>query len=486
MANQWSALLGFQTMAQGMSRHEYIRIGFAFAFIKYAVECSLFTWLSGKFYSPLVFVSPFMTSREPFVASNPQWLTIAWMLWTLPFLWLAVTCSIRRAIDAKLSPWLGLTMLIPLVNLFMIAFFSAIPSKAKIANPTEESLEIEEKESDFDVMAFSPPKQLEPLVAVEGPGEYPGILSALFGLFVGATYLVLLSLVTIYVVQSYGAALFFGTPTITCVASSFMFKSRTNAGFWMTVLHSCVTLTVACVAFLFSGLEGAICIVMVIPIFLPLGIMGAAIGYAIASIDRKTGVSSQRGMYGCMLILPFIGWIEHRLDSSPILEVRSQVLIEAPPEVVWENVIRFSDIEEPPTGILATGVAYPLRAVIHGEGVGAVRHCEFSTGAFVEPITIWDAPKRLAFDVTSQPEPMSELSPYRDIHPPHLEGSFRSIRGEFRLTKIREGETLLEGSTWYQIDMGPRDYWRVWTDSIIHQIHMRVLNHIKKEVENAG
>ena len=46
-----------------------------------------------------------------------------------------------------------------------------------------------------------------------------------------------------------------------------------------------------------------------------------------------------------------------------------------------------------------TGLAYPLRARLVGAGVGAVRHCEFTTGAFVEPITVWDAPHRLAFDV---------------------------------------------------------------------------------------
>ena len=43
---------------------------------------------------------------------------------------------------------------------------------------------------------------------------------------------------------------------------------------------------------------------------------------------------------------------------------------------------------------------------IEGEGVGAVRHCVFSTGAFVEPITIWNEPRHLRFDVTAMPEPM--------------------------------------------------------------------------------
>jgi len=84
--------------------------------------------------------------------------------------------------------------------------------------------------------------------------------------------------------------------------------------------------------------------------------------------------------------------------------------------------------------------------VIDGEGVGALRRCEFSTGAFVEPIIVWDAPRRLSFDVTAQPDPMRELSPYRSARPPHLAGAFRARRGEFRLIALPDGRTRLEGT----------------------------------------
>ena len=57
-----------------------------------------------------------------------------------------------------------------------------------------------------------------------------------------------------------------------------------------------------------------------------------------------------------------------------------------------------------------------------GQGVGAVRHCVFSTGPFVEPITAWDEPRRLEFAVTQNPPPMHEWSPYRDLTPRHLHG----------------------------------------------------------------
>jgi len=99
--------------------------------------------------------------------------------------------------------------------------------------------------------------------------------------------------------------------------------------------------------------------------------------------------------------------------------------------------------------ILHTGVAYPTQARIDGTGVGAIRHCIFTTGEFVEPIEVWDEPRRLRFSVADQPEPMEELSPYPHLKTPHLHGYLESHEGELRLTSLPEGKTLLEGTTWY-------------------------------------
>ena len=113
--------------------------------------------------------------------------------------------------------------------------------------------------------------------------------------------------------------------------------------------------------------------------------------------------------------------------------------IDAPAAVVWEHVTSFSEITAAPPWYFRTGLAYPLRARLEGSGVGAVRHCEFTTGAFVEPITVWDAPRRLAFDVIAQPPPLHEWSPYSRVYAPHLDGFFRTSHGEFRLVALDGG-----------------------------------------------
>ena len=355
--------------------------------------------------------------------------------------------------------------LIPILNLAGMPFLAAIPSS------DEPELEASPFSSKNALTDFEIERQ-----------QTPSWEAGVVGLISGAVYLVLTIIFCVYVVRSYGTALFFGAPIVTCAAAAYWLNRGVKVSFGKTVGHSILVLFLASLAFLLFGIEGGICIVMAMPIFIPLAILGASIGYSIAATAQRKH-DHRRGMFGCLAMLPILASVETLFKENPVLEVRSEIVIQASIGEVWNKVIAFPDIRSKPRGLFAWGVAYPIRATIEGQGLGATRHCEFTTGTFVEPITLWDEPNRLAFDVTSQPEPMSELSPYHSIHPPHLDSSFRSIRGEFRLIELPDGTTRLEGSTWYHLDIGPRIYWKLWADQIIHRIHARVLEHIRSECE---
>jgi hypothetical protein len=91
----------------------------------------------------------------------------------------------------------------------------------------------------------------------------------------------------------------------------------------------------------------------------------------------------------------------------------------------------------------------------------------------------------LAFNVVAQPPSLRELSPW-EIVPPHIEKNYmRSQHGQFRLTALDAHRTLLEGTTWYQNYLWPQQYWREWSDGIVHRIHLRVLRHVKQQAEMA-
>jgi hypothetical protein len=185
-----------------------------------------------------------------------------------------------------------------------------------------------------------------------------------------------------------------------------------------------------------------------------------------------------------LLFAPGVEWLEHVVPARPAtFVVRSAIDIKAPPEKVWQQVVAFTQIPPPSEWMFRAGIAYPIRAEMQGAGVGAERHCVFSTGSFVEPIEIWQEPRLLKFSVRSNPPPMEEWTPYQHVTPPHLRGFLVSEGGQFLLTPLPDGSTRLEGTTWYRHGLWPSTYWQLWSDSIIHQIHMRVLRHIRDEVE---
>lgn len=291
-------------------------------------------------------------------------------------------------------------------------------------------------------------------------------------------FAILLTLWGIYGFKEYGIALFILTPLFIGFSSTVLFgykRSLTKKG---AAKISFLTLGIFTIGLVLLAIEGFVCIVMAAPIGGLLTWLGSLIGLSVLDLKPNSSLTS---IFVLALLIPTTAFVEkdHRPRTEP---VTTKVIINASPEVVWQNVIEFPQLQEPTEFLFKAGISYPINATIEGEGVGAIRHCNFNTGSFVEPITVWDAPNLLAFDVVEQPEPVEELS-FWDIDAPHLHDYFVSKRGQFKLTALPNGTTELEGTTWYYHDIKPDFYWRIWSDWIIHSIHKRVLNHIKLNAE---
>jgi hypothetical protein len=370
----------------------------------------------------------------------------------LPFLWIGATMSVRRAADAGASPWLGLGFLLPLVNYLLILYLACVRSAAGERWRERPHARIVERS----------------IGIVLG--------SALASALLGIAMVVLCT----QVLGTYALGLFVATPFAMATLQSYLLNRRYDVSRRDTFLIVGCTQVFVGTALLLFAIEGAICVLMYLPLALPLAFFGAVLGRAMALAAAETDVLPPPAMHAvAFAILASLAGIESKLAGTGRFEVATSIDIDAPRERVWQHVVSFSELPAPPQWYFRLGLAYPVRASIDGTGVGAVRHCEFSTGPFVEPITRWDEPSRLSFDVIAQPPPMTELSPYRHVHPPHLDGYFASRRGEFRLIALPDGRTRLEGSTWYELRLAPCGYWRCWADLIVHRIHTRVLEHVK-------
>ena len=437
------------TFESGVGRREYLLSGLALAALKYAGDALMVWYASGRFWRPLDYLSPVSTLMQTKLAMAPPALVPVLALWSLPFLWIGISMSMRRSVDAGHSAWLGLLFFVPGVSYLFIAVMCVLPSRPAPVPPVDEPRAYEHR-----------------------------LPSALLAIAVGMTIGLGMLALSVYGLSSYGVSLFLGTPFVIGALTAFLFNRRYPASARET--QQVVLMTLACVGgvLIVTAAEGALCLLMAAPLGVGIGAMGAALGRRIALRDRSLANALM-----AVMVLPVSATLDAGHPPTALREVRSAIEIAAPPEVVWRNVIAFPPLPAPRELVFRAGVAYPVRAEITGQGVGAVRRCVFSTGAFVEPITHWEPGRRLSFDVDSQPRPLHEWSPYRAVAAPHLDGYFVSRRGEFRLVALPNGHTRLEGSTWYQMKLQPAAYWVLYGDVIVHRIHMQVLEHIRATAE---
>ena len=435
-----------------VGRRAYLLSGLFLAAVKFAGDSLLVYAGTGRLWDPFDYQSSMIRLINGPLEGAPSWVLVSLVAWSIPFLWIGISMSMRRSLDAGFTAWFALFFFVPVLKYALMLGLCIAPS--------------------------SPDRPVDP---EDRPRTYeqrlPSAMMAIAsGMLLGLTMLAL----SIFLLKSYGVALFLGTPFVVGAFTAWLFNRRYPASGSET--QHIVFMTIACVGgvTLVTAAEGALCLFMAAPLALLLGAMGASIGRSVALFNSEEPV---RNAVVGLVALPLAASMDARLPATDLREVRSSIEINATPDVVWRSVIAIPPLPKPNEWVFRAGISYPIRAEIRGEGVGAVRYCVFSTGAFVEPITRWEPGRRLSFDVTSQPKPMQEWSPYADITPPHLDGYFESKRGEFRLVALPNGRTRLEGSTWYVMKLQPAAYWSLFGDAFIHRIHGRVLEHIRVNSE---
>ena len=425
-------------------------------FVAFAVfGRSWFLWSYWQPLGPAARVNAIHPDTEMFVG--------ALLVLALPFIWLGVTLTVQRLRDAGKPLWLVGFFFVPVINLL---FFLLLCTMGSQSAPAQR-----------EAAPWPETRMLDRWI----PRSAIGAATVSFVLTIAIGFL--FTVFGTEVLRSYGWGLYVALPFCLGLFSVLVYSYHEPRSF-----SSCMTVAVGPIALLGGVLilvliEGATCILMAAPFALALSALGGMLGYAIqAGYWLNKGTPAMLSIV--FLFTPAFQSAEYWAKLQPeTFEVRTAIEVNAPPQRVWSQVVAFAEIPPPTELLFRAGIAYPIRAEISGHGVGAVRHCVFSTGPFAEPIEVWDEPRLLKFGVTANPAPLNELSPYGNIQPPHLHGYFVSKQGQFLLTALPGDRTRLEGTTWYQHTMWPATYWHLWSDYIIHKIHLRVLEHIREEVE---
>lgn len=300
----------------------------------------------------------------------------------------------------------------------------------------------------------------------------------------------LLMSVSLRYYQSYGITLFCLSPAICSLMAVVMDHQRQSGrprGVWRVsaAVVAVLALLVSMLLLVFTKGEGIICVLMALPFALVMALVGGALGAAMSSPPAPRRPLPMLAVV--LLLYPAAQEYEVRHPALVLpRRVCTQVLVNAPPAAVWAVLMR-PVVYPAANGWFRAGVVYPTRTAFALDSATGRRmlECRYSQGLARLPVVDWERGRSLTFAVPppNMPAPMRELSPYPDVHAPHLHGFFRVDSGTFRLRPLPGGRTLLEARTVYRHSIGPQFYWQLWSDYLLDAMHGQVLATLKARAE---
>lgn len=228
--------------------------------------------------------------------------------------------------------------------------------------------------------------------------------------------------------------------------------------------------------------ETAICVAMILPIYIPL----SAIGGLWARYNLLAKGKNKNTTLSCIVVLPFIiSPIEERIQSPTEYHwVKDTITINATPQQVWAQLPNVPNIQSDElkwTFSHAMGIPKPLSAHTPKLAVGETRNIKWERGIeFNDRITEIIPNKRLSYDVVVDFESM--LNANLDTHITLGDEYFDVTRGYYEMEYI-DGVTHLSIATKYRVTSKVNWYGRLWVNFVMDDFHDSILHLIKSRTE---
>ena len=298
------------------------------------------------------------------------------------------------------------------------------------------------------------------------------------GVLAGAAIIVMAVLVSAVTFGAYGWGLFVLTPFLTGITTGYIANRRHELPAGRTVGRAITAAVVGSFALIALALEGLVCILMAAPLAAAVIAAGALIGR-----EAALALNARGGPVLCLALLPAFFAFEAATPPEIPIATEESVEIAASPEAVWRALTSSEPIAADPGPVGWAGLAYAERGQILEGRVGGERLGVFSTGTARERITEWHPRRSLAFTVLSHPPAMEEMSPWRRVHAPHVEGYFETDETRFDLDPLPSGGTRLTARASHVLRLDPVLYWEPLARWAIRSNAARVLDDIRRKAE---
>jgi hypothetical protein len=234
-----------------------------------------------------------------------------------------------------------------------------------------------------------------------------------------------------------------------------------------------------------TGWEGKICVMMLLPVLLPMSSLGGAVAMGLRRrpVGRRVYASSLISM----LLLPYVAApVEGGIAPNDRLRVvETQIRVHATPDAVWRQIVAVPRIGPGEYGtslVHRIGFPRPVEATLSHPGVGGVRRASFERGVvFEETVTTWKPDSLLSFTIHADPAtiPPTALDEHVTIGGEH----FNVLDGTYTIEPVGPNDVILHLSSTHRLNTRFNFYASLWSDLVMTQIQDNILQVVKHRAE---
>src|SRR6267378_3266528 len=183
------------------------------------------------------------------------------LLFSIPFLWLGVTMTVKRLRDAGQPLWLVVLFFIPFINVLFFLMLCALPPS--------------ERPADAEGTPWPGPGSVSNMIPRSPLGS--AVLSIFLTSVLGLFFLAMGTLV----IGAYGWSLFVALPFCLGMFAVLLHSYHGPRGLWTCFNVALLPVGILGVVLILVAMEGVICVLMAAPFALGLAALGGMLGYTI-------------------------------------------------------------------------------------------------------------------------------------------------------------------------------------------------------------
>jgi hypothetical protein len=232
-----------------------------------------------------------------------------------------------------------------------------------------------------------------------------------------------------------------------------------------------------------------ICVLMALPLFMLMAMLGGLTVKFVADRRARRGSGSDQGrppgaMLGVLVLLPFVATpISMQVGGAMTTRtVERSILVHATPEQVWSQIVAVPEIQPEEhrfAWFTAVGLPRPVEATVTADGAGAMRSASYANGIRVlEPVDEWQPHSRYGFSVE-----LDMATPLPSAIWQAVEGNhFDVTHVAYTLESTPDG-TLLRLATNYRLETPVNGYAAAWMDFLLGDFESYILEIVKRRAE---